>query len=94
MYMSEIKKVPMTGKERSKKFYDQNKEKERLRKSEYYKQKRILAGLPPPVPRKAKEPIASSPIQPTPPSAPKPAICDVTYLEGKNVFKFGIDISA
>ena len=28
--MSEIKKVPMTGKERSKKFYDENKEKERL----------------------------------------------------------------
>jgi hypothetical protein len=74
MYMSEIKKVPMTGKERSKKFYDENKEKERLRKSEYYKQKRILAGHPPPVPRKAKEPIASLPTQPTPPSAPKPAI--------------------
>ena len=72
--MSEIKKVPMTGKERSKKFYDENKEKERLRKSEYYKQKRILAGHPPPVPRKAKEPIASLPTQPTPPSAPKPAI--------------------
>jgi integrase len=72
--MSEIKKVPMTGKERSKKFYDENKEKERLRKSEYYKQKRILAGHPPPVPRKAKEPIASLPTQPTPPSTPKPAI--------------------
>ena len=69
--MSEIKKVPMTGKERSKKFYDENKEKERLRKSEYYKQKRILAGLPPPVPRKAKEPVTSLPTQPTPPSAPK-----------------------
>ena len=72
--MSEIKKIPLTGAQRSKKFYDQNKEKERLRKSEYYKQKRILAGLPPPVPRKAKEPIASLPTQPIPPSTPKPAI--------------------
>ena len=69
--MSE-KKIPLTGAERAKRFYEKNKEKERLRKSEYYKQKRILAGLPPPVPRKAKEPIASLPTQPTPPSAPKP----------------------
>ena len=65
--MSEIKKAPMSGKERSKKFYDENKEKERLRKSEYYKQKRILAGHPPPIPRKTKEPLQpSAPIQPKP----------------------------
>ena len=74
MYMSEIKKVPMTGKERSKKFYDENKEKERLRKSEYYRQKNILKGLPPPVPIKAKEPVTSLPTQPIPQSAPKPTI--------------------
>lgn len=72
--MSEVKKIPLTGAERAKRFYEKNKEKERLRKSEYYKQKRILAGLPQPVPRKAKEPIASLPTQPIPPSTPKPAI--------------------
>ena len=71
--MSE-KKIPLTGAQRSKRFYDENKEKERLRKSEYYKQKRILAGLPPPIPRKAKEPVTSLPKQPIPPSAPKPTI--------------------
>ena len=52
--MSE-KKIPLTGAQRSKKFYDENKEKERLRKSEYYKQKRILAGHPEPVPRNQKQ---------------------------------------
>ena len=71
--MSE-KKIPLTGAQRSKKFYDENKEKERLRKSEYYKQKRILAGFAEPVPRnqKQKEKVALLPTQPTPQSAPKP----------------------
>ena len=52
--MSE-KKIPLTGAQRSKKFYDENKEKERLRKSEYYKQKRILSGHPEPIPRNQKQ---------------------------------------
>lgn len=42
------KKIPLSGKERAKKFYDKNPEKERLRKNEYYKQQRILKGFPPP----------------------------------------------
>lgn len=54
MYMSE-KKIPLSGTQRSKKFYDENTEKERLRKSEYYKQKRILAGFPEPIPRSQKQ---------------------------------------
>jgi hypothetical protein len=62
----------MTGKERSKKYYDENKEKERLRKNEYYRQKKILKGLPPPKPRKQKEPVPPSPIQPVIPSPIQP----------------------
>lgn len=42
------KKIPLSGKERAKKFYDKNPENERLRKNEYYKQQRILKGFPPP----------------------------------------------
>lgn len=41
-------KVPLSSKERTKRYYDKNPEKERLRKKEYYKQQRILQGFPPP----------------------------------------------
>lgn len=70
--MSEIKKTPMTGRERAKKFYDENKEKERLRKNEYYKQKRIAQGFPPPVPRAQKASVTQLLTEPTPPLDPKP----------------------
>lgn len=70
--MSEIKKTPMTGRERAKKFYDENKEKERLRKNEYYKQKRIAQGFPPPVPRAQKASVTQLQTEPTPPLDPKP----------------------
>ncbi len=83
--MSETKKkVPLTGAERAKRFYDKNKESESARTNEYYKNKRIAQGFPAPKKQKSypKPPnetpsslqSTSSPPQPIPPSAPKPAI--------------------
>jgi len=52
--MSETKKkVPLTGAERAKRFYDKNKESESARTNEYYKNKRIEQGFPAPKKQKS-----------------------------------------
>jgi len=47
------KKVPLTGAERAKRFYDKNKESESARTNEYYKNKRIAQGFPAPKKQKS-----------------------------------------
>jgi len=56
------KKVPLTGAERAKRFYDKNKESESARTNEYYKNKRIAQGFPPPKKQKSYPSTSSNQI--------------------------------